>query len=137
MTSEYRGSASEFIDHGSESYTFLADPVVDALVQVVVELGAQTWINRRRLRVMERVLAQHGLAGADAVETYVPTAEDEAAWRQERDRMMKSVYSALARAPAGGDAAAERAKGPQAPRRAPRTAPAPRGRARVVGSSGD
>jgi hypothetical protein len=119
MSKTHRTAASAFIDHGSETYAFLKDPVVDALMQVVIELGAETWITRRRMLVLERVMAEQGLLSSDLIETYAPTREDEALWRQERDRMLKSVYAALARPPVPGDQAAERAKSPNAVKRAP------------------
>ena len=134
MADQHKTSASEFIDHGSESYSFLPNPIIDALVQVVIELGTETWITRRRMMVMERVMAERGVLASEEIETYVPTPEDQAAWRQERDRMLKSVYSALARRPQAGDAAAVRAKEPNAPKVAPRNVAPPR--ARVTGPSG-
>ena len=119
MTSQPGPATSAFIDHGSETYTFLQDPVIDALMQVVVELGAQAWITRRRLLVLERVLAERRLIKGDVVETYQPSEAEDALWRAERDRLMKTVYAALIPRPLDGDAAAERAKGPNAPRRSP------------------
>jgi hypothetical protein len=113
-------AAVDFIDHGSASYTFLQDPIVDALMQVVVELGMEGWTTRRRLMVLERVLDANGLLPAETIETYVPTEQDRAEWRQERDRMVKTIYAALARRPDVGDQAAQRAKAPNAPRKAPR-----------------
>jgi len=136
MTKIHKSAASEFIDHGSETYAFLQDPLVDALMQVVIELGAETWVTRRRMLVLEKVLAERGLLAPDMVETFTPSAEDEALWRQERDRMLKSVYAALARPPIRGDEAAERAKAPQAPKRAPLNAVEIGVRARGRGASG-
>jgi hypothetical protein len=128
-------AATDYIEHGSASYSFLPDPVVDALVQVVLELGAETWITRRRMLVLERVISAHNLLPDLAVETYTPTAEDAAAWREERDRMMRSVYAALARRPGVGDTAAELAKSPNPPRRPPLNAAAPAPRAKAMGAS--
>jgi hypothetical protein len=136
MTKPRTTAATEFIDHGSDTYTFLQDPVVDALVEVVVELGAETWITRRRMLVLERVMASRGLLTSELIETYTPSAEDEALWRQERDRMLKSVYAALARRPVRGDLAAERAKSANPPRRAPLNATEPAARAKALGPSG-
>jgi hypothetical protein len=116
MSGTYKISATEFIDHGSETYTFLKDPVVDALLQVVLELGAENWITRRRMMVLERVMAAKNLVLPEDIETYVPTTDDATAWRLERDRMLKSVYSALARQPHSGDAAAVLAKQADAPK---------------------
>jgi hypothetical protein len=136
MSKTHRTAASEFIDHGSETYAFLQDPVVDALMQVVLELGAETWITRRRMLVLERVMAEQGLLAPDLIETYAPTPEDEALWRQERDRMLKSVYAALARPPVPGDQAAERAKSPQALKRPPLNAVEAAARGPARGPSG-
>jgi len=136
MMTPHTTAATDFIDHGSDTYTFLQDPVVDALVEVVVELGAETWITRRRMLVLERVMASKGLLSPDLIETYTPSPEDEALWRQERDRMLKSVYAALARRPVRGDAAAERAKGANPPKRAPLNATDLTARAKALGPSG-
>lgn len=136
MTTSHTHAATDFIDHGSDSYTFLKDPVVDALVQIVLELGAETWITRRRMLVLERLLANHGILAAELIETFTPSPEDEALWRQERDRMVKSVYAALARRPLRGDEAAERAKSPHPPKKAPRNATALQARAQARGASG-
>jgi hypothetical protein len=136
MSNTHRSAATEFIDHGSETYAFLQDPVVDALVQVVIELGAETWITRRRMLVLERVMAERGLLPADLIETYTPTPADQALWRQERDRMLKSVYAALARRPTPGDQAAERAKSPHAVRRPPLNAVEVAARGPALGPSG-
>jgi hypothetical protein len=136
MTTAHTTAASEFIDHGSDTYAFLSDPVVDALLQVVIELGAESWITRRRLLVLERVLAERGLVASEMVETYTASAEDEALWRQERDRMLRSVYAALARRPMRGDEAAERAKSPDAPRKPPLNATGMAARTQARGPSG-
>jgi hypothetical protein len=85
--------------------------------------------------VLERVMTTHGLLPDLAVETYTPTAEDAAAWRAERDRMMRSVYAALARRPGVGDAAAELAKSSNPPRRPPLNAAAAAPRAQAMGAS--
>jgi hypothetical protein len=136
MEQTHTKAATDYIEHGSASYSFLADPVIDALVQVVLELGAETWITRRRMLVLERVMATNGVLPELAVETYTPTAEDAAAWREERDRMMRSVYTALARRPGVGDAAAERAKSPNPPKRPPLNTVAAGPRAQAKGASG-
>jgi hypothetical protein len=136
MEQTHTRAATDYIEHGSASYSFLADPVIDALVQVVLELGAETWVTRRRMLVLERVMAAQGVLPDLAVETYTPTAEDAAAWRAERDRMMRSVYAALARRPGLGDAAAELAKSSNPPRRPPLNTVADGPRAQAKGASG-
>lgn len=136
MSQPHKTSAIDFIDHGSDTYTFLKDPVTDALMQVVIELGAETWITRRRMLVLERVMDAQGLLAPEMIETYTPTPEDEAHWRQERDRMLKSVYAALGRVSAGAEDAAERAKSPEPPRRPPLNSTEAAARAQARGASG-
>jgi hypothetical protein len=131
-----KSAATDYIDHGSETYRFLEDPVVDALVQVVMELGSETWINRRRLFMLESLLAQQGVITATGLETHAPSAEEAALWRTERDRLLRTVYAALARPPGGEQDAAERAKTAAAPRRRPRLSEAAADRGPVTGPSG-
>jgi hypothetical protein len=76
------------------------------------------------------------LLAPDLVEGYKPTPEDEALWKDERDRMMRSVYAALAQAPGRGDAAAQLAMSDHPPRRAPLNGAEPSARGPARGASG-
>ncbi len=126
----------DYVDHESHAYSFLPDPVVDALVQVVLELGSESWVTRRRLLALEAVLEAQGVATQEAVETYVPPPEVEQAWREERDLMMRTVYGAFARRPGGAREAVERMKSGATPLHPPLNAAAPSERARGRGASG-
>lgn len=74
---------------------FLADPVSDQLVRVVMELGAALWVERRRTRMLERVLVDAGVVAPDAVEQWVNAPDDAAADREELDQWLRRVFGPL------------------------------------------
>jgi hypothetical protein len=88
--------AGEAIKAHTDRAVFVADPIVDNLVTVVLELGAQLWTDRKRLRTLEAVLVQNGLA-PDAVETFVFPVDQDEAWRKERDDFIQTTFGALRR----------------------------------------
>lgn len=76
---------------------FFQDPTIDHLVAAVLELGAELWVQRERLRVVEKLLARHGVVTAEMIEQYQPTAEESEQARAERDAFIGRVYGAFAR----------------------------------------
>jgi hypothetical protein len=74
---------------------FLGNPVLDNLVSVVIATNTEVWALRRRLKVLEAVLAQKGVTN-EMIEKYVPTPEQEAAWQKDRDRFIDLTLSPLA-----------------------------------------
>jgi hypothetical protein len=87
----------KFVESGSENFGFLHDQVIDNLMHVVIDLGAEHWTLRRRMFILEKVLEQSGALTADAVERFQPTRSDLAAWEAERDIYIKRAFGALAR----------------------------------------
>ncbi len=87
----------EAIPKHPERFVFLENEVVDSLVATVMELSAQLWTARRRALVTESVLETKGLVTRAEIETFVPSAADEAEWKKERDRFIKQVYAPFAR----------------------------------------
>lgn len=88
--------ATPAIPSGVESATFLADPVTDQLVRVVMELGAALWVERRRTRTLERVLVSAGALAPDAMEQWVDAPQDAAADSEELAQFMKRTFGPLA-----------------------------------------
>ncbi len=88
--------ATDAIKAHTDQAAFLDNPVVDNLVTVVLELGAQLWTERKRLRTLEAVLVKGGMA-PDAVESFMFPLEDEAAWLAERDYFIETTFGALRR----------------------------------------
>ena len=86
-----------FVPSDSENFGFFPAQVVDNLMHVVIDLGAEYWTLRRRLFVLEKALEQSGALTLDAVERYEPTQSDREAWEQERDIFIRRAFGALAR----------------------------------------
>jgi len=76
---------------------FFDNPAIDNLIAVTLELGAELWVQRERMRVVERLLAERGVVTAEAVEQYSSTPEELARVQNERDAFVNRVYAALAR----------------------------------------
>jgi hypothetical protein len=74
---------------------YLADPVLDATVRMVVELAAQVWVDRERLLVVEQLLTERGLVTREAIESYRPSAQLAAAWKARRDQFVADVFKPL------------------------------------------
>jgi hypothetical protein len=73
---------------------FLANPVLDNLVSVVIAMGSEVWATKRRMKVMEAVMAKKGIT-TEMIEKYVPTEAENKAWEQERDRFIAATFGAL------------------------------------------
>lgn len=76
-------------------------PVLDHLVETVMQLGSELWTTRRRLELLEKVLADAGALPDNAVELYMPSAEETEAEAARRDAFVRRVYAGFAR---GGEA---------------------------------
>lgn len=88
--------ASDYLKGDSEQVSFLGNPVLDNLVTTVVALSSELWADRRRDRVIERLLAEKGIS-REMIEGYRPTAEDEAEWEEERNRFIQAALGPLLR----------------------------------------
>jgi len=85
-----------FIAAGSDDISLFPEQVVDNIMHVLIDLGAEMWTLRRRMLVLERVLEKASVSSED-VERYVPTPEEKAAWAKERDVFIARAFGALTR----------------------------------------
>jgi hypothetical protein len=72
----------------------LGDPSVDKLLSCMIALGTELWATQRRLKVIEAVMATKGITPA-MIEQYMPSAEEAAAWEQDRNRFVDLTFSPL------------------------------------------
>lgn len=93
---KHRSAADDFIFADSDNISLFPQQVVDNMMHVMIDLGAEMWSMRRRMAILERVLEKVGVSSED-VERYMPTAEDQKAWQQERDIFIKRAFGAFAR----------------------------------------
>ena len=87
---------SDFIRCDLDRAAFLGNPLIDHLFTALQSLGAEVWTNRRRMYVLESLLAQKGVT-SEMIEKYVPTIEEEARWKADRDRMVRTMYAPFLR----------------------------------------
>jgi hypothetical protein len=87
---------SDFITSDIEQASLLGGPVLDNLVETVIALSAEIWADRRRARVIEKLLEEKGIT-EEMIESYRPSAEDEAAWDADRDRFIRATLEPLTR----------------------------------------
>ena len=73
---------SEYIKSDIEQASLLGGPVLDNLVETVIALSAEVWADRRRFRVVEKLLAEKGIT---------------AAWEADRDRFIRATLEPLMR----------------------------------------
>ncbi len=85
---------SEAIPSDVKSGVFLGNPQIDNLVSCVVAMGAELWTTKRRLKVVEAVMAKAGVT-ADMVEKYQPSDQELAAWEADRDRFISLTLGSL------------------------------------------
>lgn len=78
---------------------FLPHPVMDQLVDVVLALGAELWVERDRRRIAEKLLAEKGLLNPADIEAYRPSPEENAERSKDRDAFVRRLYGALNRMP--------------------------------------
>lgn len=76
---------------------FFDNPAIDNLIAVTLELGAEVWVLRERLRLMEQLLTTHGKVTTEMIEQHLPSAEEQARNKAERDAFVNRVYAAFAR----------------------------------------
>ncbi|MCB2109241.1 MAG: hypothetical protein KDE14_16135 [Rhodobacteraceae bacterium] len=84
-----------FIPGDTRGTVFLGNPVLDNMMHVIFAMGAEMWTTKRRLKIVESLLAAKRDVTPEAIENYVPTPEEDAAWTAERDSIVKTMYSAL------------------------------------------
>ncbi len=87
---------TDFIASDVDKVRFYDDPMTDNIVTAILALGAETWSNRRRTLILERLLQEKGVS-QEMIEGYMPTEEDVAEWKTERDRLVEMVMGPLMR----------------------------------------
>lgn len=73
---------------------FFKDADVDRLLAMLMRLTNEHWVLTERVRAMESLLELHGLLPKDAVENYMPDAEQNAQWAADSYALIKAVVSA-------------------------------------------
>jgi hypothetical protein len=57
-------------------------------------MSAEMWATKRRLKVVEAVMAKKGVT-PDMIEKYVPSEQELASWEKDRDRFIELALGSL------------------------------------------
>jgi hypothetical protein len=80
-------------DRGSPLY--YENEMIDHLVGIVLELGAQLWVTRDRLARLEEQLAKGGSVSLQELDQGQPSPELAARLKEERQAMIQQTYARL------------------------------------------
>jgi hypothetical protein len=75
---------------------FLGNAALDNVVSCLIAMSAEMWATKRRMKVMEALMAKHGNITPEMIETYMPTPEETAQWEQERNQFVTLALGSLA-----------------------------------------
>lgn len=84
--------AIDFIPSNTHDSVFLGSPAFDHAVRVNIVLGSEAWVAKRRLKIVESLVARNIMPTAARIEAYVPTAEETKAWSAERDQFIRDNF---------------------------------------------
>ncbi|MBT5239078.1 MAG: hypothetical protein HOL61_00660 [Rhodospirillaceae bacterium] len=79
-----------------DKVSFLGSPHMDNVVTTLMAIGNELWTNRKRIHVLESVMAEKGVT-SEMVEKYEPTEDQKAAWLKEREVLVERLYAHFAR----------------------------------------
>ena len=79
--------------------TYIADPLLDTTVRMVVELAAQVWVERERRLTLEAMLIERGVLSAAASENWTAPAVHQELLKRERAQFIEDVFKELRRIP--------------------------------------
>ncbi|MCB2106884.1 MAG: hypothetical protein KDE14_04245 [Rhodobacteraceae bacterium] len=74
---------------------FLGNPMLDNLVSSMIAMGTELWATKRRLKVVEALMAEKGVTN-EMIEQFVPSEAQTAAWEADRDRFIDLTFGPLA-----------------------------------------
>jgi len=74
---------------------YFRDPVIDHLLEVVLLLGGEIWVNRDRQMIIEELLATAGKVTPEMIEAFKPDEAFKAKQQQARRLFTERVYGCL------------------------------------------
>lgn len=80
---------------------WLGDPMLDRVMQVVVELAKELYVTRDRLQVIERLLDERGAISRTDIESWDAGADDDEEMRRARDEFVAKILAPVVSDPSG------------------------------------
>jgi hypothetical protein len=97
IKSDPKTYTAPFIKGDWDKAVYVESPHVDNLMTAFLGLGAEFWAMRRRMMVLEAMLAKGKSVDLAALEAYEPTDEQKLLWDAERDDFIKRIFSVFTR----------------------------------------
>ncbi len=94
---DLKNYTSDFIKSDTDKAVFLGNPLLDDMMTALINLGAETWANRRRVKIIEMLFEKNGKISRDMVEAYMPTPDEEKKLVGERDEFIRTAFGHFAR----------------------------------------
>jgi len=80
---------------------FLPHALMDQLLQTVIALGAELWLERDRRMALEAVLVERGVIEADTIENHRPDESEQSERSAARSALVERTLGGLKDIPAG------------------------------------
>ena len=74
---------------------YFKDPAIDHLLEIVLQLGAELWVNRDRQMVMEHLLATTGKVTPKMIDAFESSEDFATEQREQRQAMQQRIYACL------------------------------------------
>ena len=74
---------------------WLGDPMLDKVMQVVVEVAGELYVTRDRLQIVERLLDERGAVSRADIESCALGTQDDAEIRRARDQFIAKILKPL------------------------------------------
>jgi hypothetical protein len=86
---------------------YFDNEVIDHLLGIVLEIGAELWVVKDRMAYLEELLGSHGIDVTERLEVGRPSEALQRRLQQQRQEMIRRIYGRLY-SRYGGDQAADR-----------------------------
>ena len=75
--------------------SWLGDPILDKMFQVVIRLASELYVTKDRLTTLETIIEEKGLLDLSEIETYSKNAENNKKINEQRDEFIANLLEPL------------------------------------------
>ena len=75
--------------------SWLGDPILDKMFQVVIRLAGELYVTKDRLTTLETIIEEKGLLDISEIETYSKNAENNEKINEQRDEFVANLLEPL------------------------------------------
>ena len=75
--------------------SWLGDPILDKMFQVVIRLASELYVTKDRLTTLESIIEEKGILDLSEIETYSQNAENNEKLSEQRDEFVASLLEPL------------------------------------------